>query len=109
MHKIIVSPFPFLEIDKTKARPLIIISEDILGTCICGFITSHIPEIILETDILLEYSATLQDQTGLQKNSIIRLHKISTIDKASIVSEIGNLPQELESQLKTKLKKLFNL
>ena len=104
--KIVLSPFPFLEIDKSKVRPLIVLSVD-QNTCIVAFVTSHIPVVILESDILLPIE--LSNITNLQKPSVIRLHKMGSIDKSLIQREVGYIPEELTLLIKSKLKNLFNL
>jgi mRNA interferase MazF len=110
IYKIILAPFPFLEIDRSKLRPLLVISDfSETNTCIVGFITSKSITNLVQSDIVIEHNKEVEKMTGLVVDSVIRLNKIGTIDKASIVSEIGNLPQELESQLKQKLTKLFKL
>lgn len=109
MYKIIISPFPFLETSISKVRPLVVLAQNIEGLCICGFLTSHIPAALLDTDVLIKHSPDAQIITGLQKDSILRLHKLGSIDTDLIQQEIGNLPESLELEVKAKIKDLFGV
>jgi mRNA interferase MazF len=110
LYKIILAPFPFLEIDRSKLRPLVVLQDSIeTNTSIVGFITSKSITNLIDTDINIQHSKDSEKTSGLVVDPVIRLHKIGVIDKASIVNEIGNMPAECELELKTKLKTLFNL
>ena len=110
MFKIIIASFPFLEIDKAKNRPLVVLANSPqTNTCIVGFLTSKTDKHILESDIFIPFSEENQIITKLQVDTVLRLHKIGSIDKNTITQELGHIPEELTLFIKSKLKNLFNL
>jgi mRNA interferase MazF len=93
INKIILAPFPFLEIDRSKIRPLVVLSESAENnTCIVAFVTSKSIVEIVDCDILVKHSDEQEKISGLVVDSVIRLHKIGVVDKSTITSEIGTLP-----------------
>jgi len=107
LHKIILGDFPFID-DQTrsKRRPVLVLSEP-KGrhkTIIISFITTNVSE-ITDTDILLEKSPI----TGLLLPSVIKLHKLASMELTNAKGIIGDLPKLKEAELERKLKKIFSL
>jgi len=112
MTKIVYAPFPYLDKDNSKNRPLLVLAENEnlkYPTVIVAYITTQKNEQPLETDFILDQTNKFFKETGLQKDSVIRLHKLGCIQKSSIKWEIGTLPSSATLEIKSKLKKLFNL
>ena len=105
---IVFAPFPFLDKVGTKNRPLLVLSESVLGNTkvyITAYITTKKSNGLDEFDILLQPSAT----NGLECESVIKLNKLGSVDISTITNEIGHIPEELTLFIKSKLKTLFNL
>ncbi len=82
---IILIPFPFTDLTGTKNRPALILidsDEDIT----VSFITTQL-KWQEKFDIRLEPS----NENGLKKTSLIRLSKITTIDKELVIGKLGQL------------------
>jgi len=82
---IILIPFPFTDLTGRKNRPALILidsNEDVT----VSFITSQI-KWEEKFDIRLEPS----NENGLKKTSLVRLRKITTIDKELIIGKLGQL------------------
>lgn len=82
---IVLIPFPFTDLSGNKNRPAIILinSKDDVTVC---FITTQL-KWQSEFDISIQPS----DLNGLKKTSLIRLNKITTIDKDLIIGRLGSL------------------
>ena len=106
-YKIVLVPFPFDDFSATKVRPAVCLTDKIgkFNHIVIVFITSQIPEDKMESDISLEKS----DETGLKINSILRLHRITTIPSELIKRQLGQIPTKKKIEIKHKLSQLFDL
>ena len=109
---IVVVKFPFLVKGKgevQKGRPALVICDDKVEKrykdVILAAITSHIPENIMEMELILEPIET----TGLVKKLLLRLDFLMTIPEELISRKIGRLPENLIIEVEHKLRKLFGI
>jgi len=72
---------------------------------ILAAITSHIPENIMEMELILEPIET----TGLVKKSLLKLDFLMTIPEELISRKIDRLPENLIIEVEHKLRKLFGI
>ncbi len=106
-NKIVLVPFPFDDFSGIKVRPAVCLTDKIgeYHHIIIAFISSKVSKNKSETDILLDSGGN----TGLKVDSVIRLHRITTIPHNLVKRELGRLPKTKEKELEQKLKTLFNL
>ena len=109
---IVVVKFPFLVKGKGEVqngRPALVICDDKVEKrykdVILAAITSHIPENIMEMELILEPLET----TGLVKKSLLRLDFLMTIPEELISRKIGRLPENSMIEVEHKLRKLFGI
>jgi mRNA interferase MazF len=110
-HKIVLIPFPFDDLSGMKLRPALCLTDPI-GThrhVVLAFITSRIPDELLETDLVLDTTQANFEATGLRVASTIRMHRLVTLTTAFIKRELGELPPTVRRQVSAKLKRLFAL
>lgn len=103
---IVLVPFPFTDLSGTKIRPCLVLHEQKKGEdCIVAFISSvkHSKLNPLETRV----SATAKN--GLKVDSVIKTDKIATLQKKTILGELGNLEPALMKIVDANLKKMFGL
>jgi len=105
--KIVLLPFPFTDLTKAKLRPALIIFESPKDVIVI-FISSKIPDKILDTDILLTADHKDFQLSGLKVDSVIKLDKIATILKELIIGEIGEVGSDLKKEIDIKLNKIFS-
>jgi mRNA interferase MazF len=88
---IVLTQFPFTDFSTIKRRPAIVISKanENKTDIIVAYISSKISYQVSETDFLLESSHKDFKDTGLIKDSIIKLNKIVTVDKNLFTGELG--------------------
>jgi mRNA-degrading endonuclease toxin of MazEF toxin-antitoxin module len=97
--------FPFLEIDKEKVRPVIVVSKPYgrysIVTVVPVSSSSKQEEIDAE---LLEWQLA-----GLLEPSIARIHRLSALPQSELISQLGVLNAKDQAQLLAAFKKLFGL
>ncbi|GAH62043.1 unnamed protein product [marine sediment metagenome] len=104
--KIVLLPFPFTDLTKAKLRPALIIFESTKDV-IVSFISSKIPDTLLDTEILLAVTNKDFQLSGLKVDSVFKLDKIATILKELIIGEIGEVGSDLKKEINIKLNKII--
>ncbi|OGQ08353.1 MAG: hypothetical protein A3G32_03920 [Deltaproteobacteria bacterium RIFCSPLOWO2_12_FULL_40_28] len=109
--KIVLVPFPFTDLSSSKIRPALIVSdpkysdEDISVV----FITSKLSQRAQSTDYHIKTTHTDFGQTGLKTASIVRCNKIATLDKKTVLGEIGFLSRNIQKKIDQKIKLYFGI
>ncbi|MGE0702955.1 MAG: type II toxin-antitoxin system PemK/MazF family toxin [Vicinamibacterales bacterium] len=109
--KVVLVPFPFDDLATQKARPAVCLTEPITSHrhIVLAFVTSRLPDELLETDIVLDPLDPDFAQTGLQFQSTIRTHRLLTVASALIKRELGTLSPRTQSRVADGLRRLFAL
>lgn len=100
---IILIKFPFTDLTGSKLRPALVLADTNLDFTVC-FITTQI-QWQEATDVLIASSSI----NGLRKQSLLRVSKIATLDRALAKGLLGRLTQQDMTDLNSKLKILFQL
>jgi mRNA interferase MazF len=100
---IVLLSFPFTDLKGKKIRPALVLVVSDLDV-IVAFITTQF-KWQNPFDILLEPN----DSNGLKKTSLLRLSKITTIDKDLILGKLGELNAVEMVIINTNLLKILNL
>ncbi len=109
MLKLVKIKYPFVEQPSIfKERPALLLTKPFgkYNLVIVAFITSQITE-ILPTDVLIKLSHREFAKTGLAKDSVIKIHKLNSIEPKHILGIMGELPQDLDLEFKRKFKIIF--
>jgi len=109
---IILTPFPFTDLQGNRVRPAIIISSDRRkgDDVIVAFISSVFDAARLqETDFVLRKGEEGFTETGLKTTSVFKMDKLATIDKGIILGELGVVSKEILQKLDKKLKIALDL
>lgn len=110
-YKVVLVPFPFDDLSTTKVRPAVCLTEP-LGPhrhVVLAFITSRIPDTLLETDLVLEARDSGFAATGLRVSSTLQLHRLMTVSTRLIRRQLGHLSAELQARVAEGLQRLFGL
>jgi mRNA interferase MazF len=80
--EIYLAKFPFGHVPGMKLRPVLLLSVPIgkLPEVLVAYISSVVPIQLLPSDLLLDPQAPEFQSTGLKISSVLRLHKLATID-----------------------------
>lgn len=100
---IVLLSFPFTDLKGKKVRPALILVVSELDV-IVAFITTQLKwqnqfDLQLESD----------DLNGLKKTSLLRLSKITTLDKELILGKLGELDQICINQININILNLLHL
>ena len=109
-NTIILVPFPFDDFSISKVRPALCLTSEIgkFNHVIIAFITSKIPNDLIDSDLIINKQSANSLGTGLTVDSVIRLHKIVTIPKSLIKRKLGAIPKSVEIEIKRKIEQLFD-
>lgn len=100
---IVLIPFPFTDLTEIKNRPaLILIDSD--DDITVSFITTQL-KWHENFDVRLEPS----NENGLKRTSLIRLSKITTIDKELVIGKLGELTASEREKVNIGLINLLDL
>ena len=101
---IILVPFPFSELTNIKVRPAVVISttKDKYEDLIVSAISSVIPDSISANEIIIESNSI----TNLWVNSVLKVDRIVTIKKESVIAMIGSLSENELNLFKSVFKDL---
>lgn len=80
--------FPFTDLSSVKLRPVLVLLSETNNDIVAAFISSRIPEKSCEVDVLIFQNHPEFIQTGLKRDSCIRIDKIATIEKDLIIGII---------------------
>jgi mRNA interferase MazF len=110
-NSIVLVPFPFDDFSSTKLRPALCLTSEIgiHKQIIIAFISSKIPDEIVDSDILIQLHTNEWKGTGLIVSSVIRLHKLVTIPKSVIKRKLGKINLEIEKTVYNKIIQLFEV
>lgn len=109
---VILTPFPFTDLQGNRVRPAIIISSDKRrgDDVIVAFISSVFdPTRLQETDFVLRKEEEGFTGTGLKVTSVFKMDKLATIDKGIILGELGAISEEILQRLDERLKIALDL
>ncbi|MBK7445831.1 MAG: type II toxin-antitoxin system PemK/MazF family toxin [Ignavibacteria bacterium] len=101
---IILVPFPFSELTNIKVRPAVVISttKDKYEDVIVSAISSVIPDSISANEIIIESNSI----NNLRVKSVLKVDRIVTIKKESVIAMIGNLSENELNLFKSVFKDL---
>jgi mRNA interferase MazF len=92
--EIVLLRFPYTDGKTVKKRPALIINDFNDGDIIVSRITSRICN--TKNDIYIEH----WDKVGLKLPSVIRVHKLATLEKSMVEIVMGEIDDTLKNQVK---------
>ena len=110
-YKVVLVPFPFDDLSSSKVRPAVCLT-DAMGDyhhVVLAFITSKVPDDLLETDLLIASDDEGFETAGLRVSSTLRLHRLMTATSHIIRRELGQLSESQQANVQSKLKILFGM
>lgn len=110
-YKIVLVPFPFDDLSTSKVRPAVCLTDEIqpYGHVVLAFITSKVSANPSATDFTIDSQAADFVQTGLKVSSTIHLHRLMTISKTIIQRKLGKLSKSQQTEIESRLRKLFGI
>ena len=115
---IVKVPFAYMDSPETeKIRYGLIVSDEefhkILGRrrYIAVYLSTSLPRYLIEGwEYLIKEGTEIFEQSGLQKTSIIKAHRIALIQEENILEVVGKVPLSLVNEIREKaIKRMFGL
>lgn len=100
--EVVLLRFPFTDGTSLKRRPALVIHESNDGDVIVCRITSK----MYHSDFDIEIENL--DKTGLKLPSVIRVHKIATLEKNLVELKMGQIENELKARVRSAINSLAN-
>jgi len=99
--EVILLKFPFTDGENTKKRPALILRDTEDNDIIVCRITSKLYD--------TEFDFEIKDwkECGLLQPSVVRLHKIATLEKILVDKPIGTLDNKMKKEIKERFKNLI--
>jgi mRNA interferase MazF len=110
-NSIILVPFPFDDFSDTKVRPDLCLTGSIgeFDHIVIAFISSKVPEFLEESEISFTKENPGFQDTGLLVDSVLKLHRLTTIPKFLIPRKLGSITPLYQQEVQSKLKLLFGI
>src|SRR3954468_15047013 len=98
--KVVLVPFPFDDLSASKVRPAVCLIDPIgpHRHVVMAFISTQKPVSPLGTDVMLEQGRNDFRTTGLRVSSVLRLHRLVTLNTSLIQRELGSLSADLQEE-----------
>ncbi len=98
--EIVLLKFPFTDGQTLKRRPALVINEFSDGDIIVCRITSQI------YNSMFDIYVDSWEKCGLKLPSVIRIHKVATLEKNLVELIMGKIDNQLAAKVKSKILKL---
>jgi mRNA interferase MazF len=104
--KVILIPFPFAELTDIKVRPAVVIAKtrDKYEDLILCAVSSIVPNQLSSAEMMLPPDS----HNKLRVPSVIKIDRLITLKKESVIAELGALTAGQTDQFKAKFKQLVD-
>jgi mRNA interferase MazF len=94
-----------------KLRPVLLLTGPVASVpeVLVAYISSVLPSALLPSDIILDPAQPEHAGTNLKKPSVLRLHKLATVHRRSIVRYLGKVWSGTAADVASKLRSLLGL
>lgn len=108
---VVLVPFPFDDLSASKVRPAVCLTDPVgpHRHVVLAFISSRTQADPLDSDVLLDSAAADFGGTGLRVSSVLRLHRLMTVNASLIQRRLGELPASTRAVVAEKLRDMFGL
>ena len=108
--QVVLTPFPFTDLTGSALRPALVVSQGLIKQdLILAGISSVVRGAAAPTDYLVETSHPEFPLTGLRVRSVIRLHKLVTVESNLIVRSLGRIGPQLQTEADKLLRVVLGL
>lgn len=106
-RELVLLPYPFSDLEGTKVRPALVISNDIFNKKSADCIMVPLTTIIKEEPYSIVINQEDLSEGKLLKSSRIRVDKIFCVEKDLIIMRIGKINEDTFNIIKKEIMKIF--
>jgi len=99
--EVLLLALPFADITTSKLRPVLVLLDTGDEDIVVARVTSQITRTVFDVEIV-EY-----EQAGLLRLSVVRLHKVNTIEKRFVNRRLGILTASDWTQVREKIQQIW--
>jgi len=99
--EIVLLEFPFTDGETLKKRPALVLADTKDGDLILARITSQVYKSVYDVPV------NNWQQAGLKLASVIRLHKIATLESSLVIKKMGSLSTTDLRKVKEKIRSIL--
>ena len=100
--------FPYTDLTMTKPKPALVIHEE-KDEVVLAYISSKLPRVPSDTDVLVLRSYPFFEATGLKRDSVMKLSVVATLKKRFIEGLFGEVDDTLRDEINAKLASCYRL
>jgi mRNA interferase MazF len=100
--------FPYTDLSITKPRPALVLHEE-RDEVVLAYISSRVPIIPSETDVLVLSKEPYFEATGLKRDSVIKLSVLTTLKNWFVEGLFGEADETLRAEINAKLAACYRL
>jgi mRNA interferase MazF len=107
---VVLTRFPFTDLAGASVRPALVVSDGAVGqdlvlTAISSVVRGSLPP----TDLLIDTTHPEFSATGLRVASVIRLHRLVTVEQSVVVRRLGKIGAIVQQDVDQRLRQLLRL
>jgi mRNA interferase MazF len=99
--EVLLLALPFADVTTSKLRPVLVLLDTGDEDIVVARVTSQISRTVFDVEIV-EY-----EQAGLLRLSVVRLHKVNTIEKRLVNRRLGILTASDWTQVREKIQQIW--
>ena len=97
---VVLTRFPFTDLTGASLRPALVVSPGQIGEDVVLVANSSVVRgSRISTDCIVDTGHAEFPQTGLRVTSVLRLHKLATVERAVIVRRLGRIGPQLQAEV----------
>jgi mRNA interferase MazF len=107
---IVLTRFPFTDLTGASLRPALVVSPGQIGQdIVLVAISSVVRGALAPTDCIVDRTHPEFARTGLRVTSVLRLHKLATVERSVIVRRLGRIGPQLQGEVDRLLRTVVGL
>jgi mRNA interferase MazF len=107
---VVLTPFPFTDLTGASLRPALVVSPGAIGEdVVLAAISSVLRGAAAPADCPIDTAHPEFGQTGLRVASVLRLHKLVTVERSLIVRRLGQIGPQLQTEADRLLRAVLGL
>lgn len=108
-REIILVPFPYSDLSSSKRRPCLIVSNNKYNENHADVVVCVITSNLFEDDYSVSLSNENLEYGVLPEKSVVKVHKLFTIDKAKIIKKFSIVERNYFVDINSALNNLFDI